>query len=194
MPEAKLISMTQNPMEVLKTAAGMCYQKEATDKVIEHIIDAGHLSVLEHCYATFQVKCSIVVLMQLTRHRHLSFTCQSSRATKLDSYYSPNDDIDKEIYFELGSYKAALNHGISHEDAAYMIPKGAEYNLVVTGNFRAWFEYLPKRLCKRASKEHQELAHLISDQLYLKCPEVFGHVHLNCEHCKEKGCSFAPEK
>ena len=55
MPEARLISMTQNPMEVLKTAAGMCYQKDATDAVIKHIIDAGHLSVLEHCYATFKV-------------------------------------------------------------------------------------------------------------------------------------------
>lgn len=194
MPEAKLISMTPKPMEVLKTAAGMCYQKKATDAVIKHIIEAGHLSVLEHCYATFKVKCSIVVLMQLTRHRHLSFTCQSSRATELDSYYSPNDSVDMRIYFELDDYKEALRKGLSHEDAAYMIPKGAEYNLVVTGNFRAWFEYLPKRLCMRASKEHRELAHLIADQLYLKCPEVFGEVNLNCENCKEKGCSFASSK
>lgn len=194
MPEAKLISMTPEPMEVLKTAAGMCYQKKATDKVIDHIIKAGHLSVLEHCYATFKIKCSIVVLMQLTRHRHLSFTCQSSRATELDSYYSPDDTVDMPIYFELAEYKNALENGVSHEDAAYMLPKGAEYNLVVTGNFRAWFEYLPKRLCMRASKEHRELAHLISDQLYLKCPEVFGHVHLNCDNCNERGCSFASSK
>lgn len=192
MPEAKLISMTPKPMEVLKTAAGMCYQKEATDKVIEHIIDAGHLSVLEHCYATFKVKCSIVVLMQLTRHRHLSFTCQSSRVTALDSYYSPDEKLSMPIYFEMNElYKEALQKGLSHEDAAYMIPKGAEYNLVVTGNFRAWFEYLPKRLCKRASKEHQKLARLIADQLYLKCPEVFGKMKLNCDHCKERGCNFA---
>lgn len=194
MPEAKLISMTPEPMEVLKKAAGMCYQKKTTDKVLDHIINAGHLSVLEHCYATFKIKCSIVVLLQLTRHRHLSFTCQSSRVTELDSYYPPNDTLDKQLYFALGDYKRAIRHGLSREEAAYMLPKGAEYNLVVTGNFRAWFEYLPKRLCKRASKEHQELAHLIADQLYLKCPEVFGYVHLNCNNCKEKGCSFAPEK
>ena len=194
MPEAKLISMTPEPMEVLKTAAGMCYQKEATDKVIDHIIKAGHLSVLEHCYATFKIKCSIVVLMQLTRHRHLSFTCQSSRGTELDSYYSPDHDLEDEITLSMIHYKQCIRNGYSREEAAYMLPKGAEYNLVVTGNFRAWFEYLPKRLCMRASKEHRELAHLIADQLYLKCPEVFGEVELNCEHCKEKGCSFASSK
>lgn len=191
MPEARLISMTQNPMEVLKTAAGMCYQKDATDAVLKHIIDAGHLSVLEHCYATFKVKCSIVTLMQLTRHRHLSFTCQSSRVTKLKSFYVPDNDMDDYLEESMMIYKQCIRDGHSREEAAYTLPKGAEYNLVVTGNFRAWFEYLPKRLCKRASKEHQELAHLIADQLYLKCPEVFGEVNLNCEHCKEKGCSFA---
>lgn len=194
MPEAKLISMTQDPLEVLKTAAGMCYQKEATDKVIEHIIDAGHLSVLEHCYATFQVKCSIVVLMQLTRHRHLSFTCQSTRVTKLKSFYVPDNDMDDYLESAMMLYKQCIRDGFTCEEAAYTLPKGAEYNLVVTGNFRAWFEYLPKRLCMRASREHQELAHLISDQLYLKCPEVFGRMKLNCDNCKEKGCSFATEK
>ena len=191
MPEARLISMTQNPMEVLKTAAGMCYQKDATDAVIKHIIDAGHLSVLEHCYATFKVKCSIVTLMQLTRHRHLSFTCQSSRVTELKSWYVPANDMDDYLEESMMLYKQCIRDGYSREEAAYMLPKGAEYNLVVTGNFRAWFEYLPKRLCKRASKEHQELAHLIADQLYLKCPQVFGKMKLNCDHCKERGCNFA---
>lgn len=194
MPEAKLISMTKDPMKVLKTAAGMCYQKEASDRVIEHIIDAGHLSVLEHCYATFKIKCSIVVLLQLTRHRHLSFTCQSSRATNLDSFYAPNESIAFELYHAMINYKEKMKSGFSHEEVAYMLPKGAEYNLVVTGNFRAWFEYLPKRLCKRASKEHRELAQLIADQLYLKCPTVFSHVHLNCANCKEKSCAYAKAK
>ena len=72
MVHAKLLSATQNPMVLLKTAAGECYQKEATDKVIDHIVKAGHLSVLEHCYATFEVTCSITTLMQLTFEFHSS--------------------------------------------------------------------------------------------------------------------------
>ena len=66
MVHAKLLSATQNPLGLLKTAAGECYQKEATDKVIDHIVKAGHLSVLEHCYANFEVTCSITTLMPST--------------------------------------------------------------------------------------------------------------------------------
>lgn len=191
MPAAKLISITKDPMDVLKTAAGMCYQKKATDKVIQHIIDAGHLSVLEHCYATFEVTCSIVVLLQLTRHRHLSFTCQSSRATELKDVYTPIGNLECMIEQEMELYHKAIESGIPPEEAAYLIPKCAEYHLVVSGNFRAWFEYLPKRLCHRASDEHRELAQMIADQLYLACPEVFKNVKLNCGNCKESGCGFA---
>ena len=71
-----------------------------------------------------------------------------------------------------------------------MLPKAAEYKLVVTGNFRAWFEYLPKRLCKRASKEHQELAQQIYQALVTACPQVFGNVKPNCKSCNEKRCSY----
>ena len=93
MSEAKLISMTPNAMSLLKRAAGQCYQKEASDAVIQHIIKAGHLSVLEHCYATFEVTCSITTLLQLTRHRHFSFTVQSSRGSELTSVYETGDDL-----------------------------------------------------------------------------------------------------
>ena len=193
MPSVKLISMTQDPMEVLKTAAGMCYQKKATDKVIKHIIECGHLSVLEHCYATFEITCSVVVLLQLTRHRHLSFTCQSTRGSRLTSYYETGVPlVDCSVSEQMDFYNEACDDpDIPLEDAAYQLPKGAEYKLVVTGNFRAWFEYLPKRLCKRASKEHRELATMIHDVLSVKVPEVFSYVTLPCGTCKEKRCSYA---
>ena len=72
-----------------------------------------------------------------------------------------------------------------------MLPKATEYKLVVTGNFRAWFEYLPKRMCQRASKEHRELAHQIFKELKVVCPEVFKYCKMPCGDCKEKGCSFS---
>ena len=56
MSVAKLISVTPDAMTLLKRAAGQCYQKEASDAVIRHIIKAGHLSVLEHCYLS---KCAV---------------------------------------------------------------------------------------------------------------------------------------
>ena len=192
MSEAKLISITPNAMSLLKRAAGQCYQKEASDAVIQHIIKAGHLSVLEHCYATFEVTCSITTLLQLTRHRHFSFTVQSSRGSELTSVYETGDDmIDCMTKYIMQFYHEKVAAGDQKkEDLAYMLPKAAEYKLVITGNFRAWFEYLPKRLCKRASKEHQELAQQMYQALVVACPQVFGNVKPNCKHCNEKGCFY----
>ena len=192
MTSVKFIQATRNPMKVLKIAAGQCYQKEANDKVIEHIVEAGHLSVLEHCYATFEVTCSLAVLLQLTRHRHLSFTVQSSRGSKLEGLrYSDNASINKAVLEAVDAYDNLLANGVSYENAAYVLPKAIEYKMVITGNFRAWFEYLPKRLCKRASKEHRDLAMRILQILHLICPEVFLRCETPCATCKEKGCSYS---
>lgn len=192
MTTVKLLSSTKEPMELLKVAAGECYQSKTTDATIRHIVDAGHLSVLEHCYASFEVTCSILVLLQLTRHRHLSFTVQSSRGSKLTEVAKVgNPAIDDLVAMEMHWYKDIVEAAdFIYDEAAYLLPKAAEYKLVVTGNFRAWFEYLPKRMCKRASEEHQQLANLIYHELMLVCPEVFGQIKLNCKTCKEKGCSF----
>lgn len=190
MAEARLVTSTNEPMELLKLAAGECYQTKATNGVIKHIVKAGHLSVLEHCSATFEVTCSITTLLQLTRHRHLSFTVQSSRGSKLTSVYKTGkDSIDNAVESIMATYES-LTDDYEKQEAAYVLPKAAQYKLIVTGNFRAWFEYLPKRLCKRASKEHQELAQKIYQELVTVCPEVFGQVKPNCANCQESGCSF----
>ena len=192
MPSVKLIQAPAFPMRILKTAAGQCYQKEANDKVIEHIVEAGHLSVLEHCYATFEVTCSLAVLLQLTRHRHLSFTVQSSRGSELTGLY----ECEHEAINEMNRLTMEAYHLESkmkrtpQEVLQYALPKAVEYKMVISGNFRAWFEYLPKRLCKRASKEHRELAELILHALRANCPEVFLKCGTPCVTCKEKGCSF----
>lgn len=191
--KVELISITPDYMGVLKTAAGQCYQKEATNKVIDHIIKAGHLSVLEHCYATFKLSCSIQMLLQLTRHRHLSFTVQSSRGSELEEVYQTNNayvnDVTKAE--KVHSFNLHHLHGVDRETAAYALPKAAMYNLVVTGNFRAWYEYLGKRLCLRAQKEHREVAQMIHVLLQDNAPEIFCRKLTHCDTCKETGCCFS---
>jgi len=192
MTNAKLINITTDYMQLLKTAAGQCYQQEASDKVIKHIIEEGHLSVLEHCSATFSITCSMSVLLQLTRHRHLSFTVQSSRGSKLNSLHRTGiHQIDRSNGEVLNIYKFLIEKkGYSCEEAAYILPKAAEYKMVATGNFRTWFEYLPKRLCKRALPEHQQLAKAIHKELAFYSPEIFDRNMLHCSTCMERSCSF----
>lgn len=203
MPTVDLISMTPNYMSLLKCACSQPYGKDVTEKSIKKIIESGHLSVLEHCYASFLVTCSVRVLGQLTRHRHLSFTCKSARGSVFDKIVIPEGFYDyvykkgftKETieYYKpraLQPYTDYIADGLAEQDAAYFLPQGVETSLVVTGNFRAWYEYLPKRLCKRAMPEHRELAMAIQKGLADAAPEIFDKSFMNCKSCTERSCEF----
>lgn len=195
MPTVKLLSITPNYMETLKVACSKPYGSTITPAAIQRILESGHLSVLEHCSASFEVKCSVRVLGQLTRHRHLSFTCKSARGSKFDTMVVPDafaqiGNADVPGNMALMFYDTWCNEGFSEQDAAYFLPQGIQTDLVVTGNFRAWFEYLPKRLCRRAMPEHRELARLIQQELAKAAPEIFDRNFMNCEGCKERSCEF----
>lgn len=193
MVSAKLISITPNYMDVLKTACSQPYGKDVTEQSIKKIIESGHLSVLEHCYASFLVTCSVRVLGQLTRHRHLSFTCKSARGSRFDTLVNPYTLGRVPLStFNVGcTYIDALkDEDTKEEQAAYFLPQGVETSLVVTGNFRAWYEYMPKRLCKRAMPEHRKLAEAIQKCLADAAPEVFDRNFMNCAHCTERSCDF----
>lgn len=193
MPTVDLISMTPNYMALLECACKQPYGKDVTEQSIKKIIESGHLSVLEHCYASFLVTCSVRVLGQLTRHRHLSFTCKSARGSRFDTLVNPYTLESVPLGdFNVGrTYNSALNdEDTKDEQAAYFLPQGVETSLVVTGNFRAWHEYLPKRLCKRAMPEHRKLAEAIQKCLADAAPEVFDRNFMNCAHCTERSCDF----
>lgn len=193
MPTVDLISMTPNYMALLECACKQPYGKDVTAKSIKKIIESGHLSVLEHCCASFLVTCSVRVLGQLTRHRHLSFTCKSARGSRFDTLVNPYTLGKIPLsYFNVGrTYIDALkDEDTKEEQAAYFLPQGVETSLVVTGNFRAWYEYLPKRLCKRAMPEHRKLAGLIQERLADAAPEIFDKNFMNCKKCTERSCDF----
>lgn len=208
MPTVNLISMTPNYMALLECACKQPYGKDVTEKSIKKIIESGHLSVLEHCYASFLVTCSVRVLGQLTRHRHLSFTCKSARGSTFDTcvipdgfceaYAKAHDIKPTEVVGNLSpeadslfdGYRECISKGLSEQDAAYFLPQGVETSLVVTGNFRAWYEYLPKRLCKRAMPEHRKLAKMIQERLADAAPEIFDRNFMNCKNCTERSCEF----
>lgn len=190
MENVELVSITPNAMELLKLVAGVCYQKEASERVVKKILDMGHWSVFEHCYATFRLKISVACLLQITRHRHLSFTVQSSRFTELkDVYKTGNLDLYTRIKTAMDTYDSMVK-GYGPEDAMYCMPKAAMYEVYVTGNFRAWLEYLPKRMCQRAMKEHRYVAWEIRRILEHEYPLIFKGAFPNCAGCQDKKCAM----
>lgn len=192
MPTVKLVKFDENYMDILKLAVSKPYGSNPSEKVVQKVINCGHISILEHVHVVFEVCCSVRVLGQLTRHRFLSFTVQSSRGKMPDTFIEPLNNYKYPLdnmscafdYFDMIEQEYAL------EDAAYYLPQGVETSLVLSGNLRAWFEWLPKRLCKRAMPEHRKLAELIHKELRKAMPEIFDRNFLNCANCKEKSCRF----
>lgn len=200
MPSVELIGYNGNYEQILTKACSMPYGNNVTMKGVQAIVNSGHVSVIEHCNAIFHVKCSVRVLGQITRHRHLHFTVKSARGCRftdlvlpegLREYFEKNHrDYGLVVIEALRMYNDALDHGVAEEDAAYLLPEGIETEMVVSGNLRAWFEYLPKRQCRRAMPEHRELANLIHVELMHVMPEIFDLCMMNCHNCKERSCKF----
>lgn len=206
--EVELINFTSLAVPI--HAMGKCYGKEVNEKILVNAVKAGHRSLLEHVLVTFDMTMSEKCLAQITRHRWLSFTVQSTRGADFSDmgYFDPSDSLNNE--YDKMALRCSLADGINFyggllenikeeprgkEIAGYILPMGTNVNLTVSGNLRAWLEYLPKRLCKRASVEHQLIAREVYRQLNEVYPSIINKEVLGiCENCKESSCDFSTHK
>src|SRR6185312_13929803 len=166
-----------------------------------HILDVGHLSVLEHGTASFYVTgVSRSLTHELVRHRHLSFSQLSQRYVAMGAGEVVEPDViaadpvlherfvaateaAATAYRELlaaleqrpaGSPDATLRRKQARQAARSVLPNAAETRIVVTGNLRAWRWFLHMRGTRFADKEIRRLAVQIGWVLQCHFPEVFS--------------------
>ena len=184
-------------------AMGQCYGKELTEYALVRATSSGHLSLLEHTLVTFDIEMSQKCLAQITRHRHLSFTVKSTRGTDFadstwfDSTEHPeiSNDMGQLIENQILEYRRLVQSGVPYQVAAYVLPLATNVTMTVSGSLRTWMEYLPKRLCKRASTEHQQVAREIYHKLNMIYPSLVNLEMLGmCNGCKETSCDFTTHK
>ena len=163
---------------------------------LAHIIAQQHFSVLAHASATFYVTgVSRALTHEMIRSRFLAFSEVSQRyvdAGRLDVVVPPAMLGDLGLLSELarvssvsaGAYEnivtALLERGISRkqarEAARAVLPSAVETRIVVTGNLRAWRDYLLQRMPEGVDAEHRELAHLIRAELVRIAPNSFQDI------------------
>lgn len=207
----KVALINHTPLAIPVHAMGQCYGVNTTEQSLVRAVSSGHLSLLEHAYASFDIEMSQKCLAQITRHRQLSFTVKSTRGTNFSDggYFDSHEHdwtgvvnktliaehINSIIEEQIKKYKQLVEDGVPYQIAAYVLPLATNVTMTVTGNLRAWLEYLPKRLCKRASREHQAIAREIYKQLNKAYPDLFTLEILGmCEGCKETSCDFTSHK
>ena len=200
------------PLEVPVLAMSECYGNKCTVKSLVHAVAAGHMSLLEHINVSIEMTMSQKCLLQFERHRHFSMTIESSRGRdmskngKFDAWVKPSAVSDTDWYqfiedygnLEQKSYNIiqdGAKAGIPLEYLAYALPLGSNVSGVITGNLRCWMEWLKKRLCKRASVEHQQLARDVYYALQNLYPEIVTPELIGiCSGCKEPSCDFTVHK
>jgi len=195
--KVELLSITPNAEKLIEDAGRTAYlsfekQKRGSEKkFIKMLIHNGHLSVLEHAWATFRIKGgSRAFTHQLVRHRLCSYTQQSQRYVDEHNfnYIEPvavksNKEahtlfIDfmnraKEVYAELQKL------GIKNEDARFVLPNAVESEIVVTANFREWRHIIEIRGSTDAQWEIRNVAIEILLILKKQAPAAFGDFEID---------------
>lgn len=207
--KVKLISTTQNLLDILYTGARTCYNAgspidmfEEVDnippnkklKLINGCIKSNHQSILEHSQFTFAIEgVSRALTHQLVRHRHCSFSQQSQRYVNLEGtfdYVTPKalqDEGDLQGYFAecmqqaYESYTELINKGVKPEDARAVLPNACCTNMVITLNLRSLIHLCNERLCTRAQLEIRQLVQLMVKEVLKENEWLKPYLQPKCE-------------
>jgi len=188
----KLLNITENCEKHIEFCARTCYNSkdritEDSHKVfISNLMKNGHLSVLEHSWASFLIEgISRACSHQLVRQRIASFSQSSQRYIdeKNFSYVIPEDIVKNKqalkIFEEVidkikDGYKNLVNLGIKKEDARFLLPNAATTTITMTTNFREWLHIIDLRVSRHAQWEIRDLFIEIWRILFQKAPTVFS--------------------
>jgi len=168
---------------------------------LRHILEVGHLSVLEHGSITFYLTgVSRSLTHELIRHRHFSYSQLSQRyVPERDAAMVEPDVIaaDPELHAEfvaaseaaLAAYtrlleglekkyadvdSATLRRKQARQAARAVLPNATETRLVVTGNYRAIRHFVAMRASEHADVEIRALAVAVLRECQRVAPHVFA--------------------
>lgn len=210
-----LLEKSPHPTAMTATAARTCYsanepaviaarwaqRPDDMRKTVNRVRAAGHHSTLEHNIYVFGISgLSRAATHQLVRHRHLQFDQQSQRymafkdadfpyikPRRLTALPEMSARFDR-LMREIGeTYQALLAAGLPSEDARFVLPNAAASQLIVSGNARAWYEFLTLRTCNMAQWEIREMAFEVLRILKREDPVLFADAGATCVrgYCRE---------
>jgi len=174
--KVKLLQITPNALEFIGRCAAICYESSTETKAcIKRAIscrDKGHLATLRFAHATFHVsEISRICSHQFIRSKHLDFLQRSQRYCEEDvpKFVYPRTKMDTQIssLYQTAHrvYQDLIKAGVRKEDARFVLPEGTQTELVVTGNFQAWLDFIKLRADIHAQAEIRAVAKEINNQL-----------------------------
>ena len=183
----ELVQATPNQVKLITDIASICYGKEEAkypDKLLKHLFEGQHHSVLEHIYYTFKIEgISRSCLAQLTRHRHASYTVRSQRycdESNTDFIFPPSIEVgsEEEDIFNgifsgaLSIYEKLLEKGVKKEDARFILPEATATELYMSCNLRELIHLHNVRTTKSAQWEIKELVNKMTELIVENTPSL----------------------
>lgn len=180
-----LVQSTPNPEEHIGLLAGICYGKtesspEQCIKRAEHCVTKGHLSTLRFAHATFLIEgISRICSHQFVRSKHLDFLqrsqryCNEGMANVIVPESLQNEIVLEHMSDSIKMYENLILNGVKKEDARFILPQGTTTELLVVGNFQAWYDFIKLRSGKEAQWEIRVVANEINQQLHGIAPNIF---------------------
>ena len=198
--------------EVLAEVAGrVCYMSFAKPRpggnaaYLDHILDVGHGSVLEHAVWNFLFTgCSRSLTHELVRHRHFGYSQLSQRYVdeSVAEYVEPDciaaDPELHTLWLEAvaASHQAYMKlteklldkfqeepdrtarRKLARQAARSVLPNATETKIFVTGNARALRHFIEMRASRHAEVEIRKLAVKVLLILQNEAPHLFGDYRL----------------
>ncbi|HEX2298784.1 MAG TPA: FAD-dependent thymidylate synthase [Pseudonocardiaceae bacterium] len=173
---------------------------------LRHILEVGHLSVLEHATVTFYLTgVSRSLTHELIRHRHFSYSQLSQRYVperdaamvvpdaiaddpELRELFLAAASASRQAYTDLlaglerrfaDEPNATLRRKQARQAARAVLPNATETRIVVTGNYRAWRHFIAMRATEHADVEIRALAVECLRQLHKVAPHAFGDFEIS---------------
>jgi thymidylate synthase (FAD) len=173
---------------------------------LRHILEVGHLSVLEHgTVSMYLTGVSRSLSHELVRHRHFSYSQLSQRYVpegdaemvepavvaedpELHALFLASTAAALEAYEQLLAGleqrfadlpNATLRRKQARQAARSVLPNATETRIVVTGNYRAWRHFVAMRASEHADVEIRELAIACLRELQRVAGNVFGDFRIS---------------
>lgn len=160
----------------LERCGRVCYQSQPKGKpedFVRMLIKRGHESVLEHVSLTAHIICDRAIQNELVRHRHASFSVESTRFVKYDdlALVEPIPAIDF-IRATEQFYQQLTEDDIKPEIARAVLPLCLKSELYMTCNLREWRYILKLRTSKHAHPQMRTVMNQILAEFKDKLPVI----------------------
>ena len=197
-PSFEIMSLN-NGSEILRqieSAGRVCYKSEdkitdsSAEPFVQRILNSGHLSVIEHAYATVRIICDRGVTHEIVRHRLASYSQESTRyanysqdkfgneITVIDPCFWEKSDPQYKLWHEAmlfaeKSYLTLVAQGATAQQARSVLPNSLKTEIVVSCNLREWRHIFGLRCASGAHPQMREIMLPLLAEMSTKVPALF---------------------